>query len=132
MPARAKEPEMVPADAPADGFDAQVALDPERGRRGLWPAIDTQHTVAARYLDERHRDLADRSRAALRAGDDLAERIHAYLTHPLRVSEPFLGTPAQAVALRDALDDIDALLAGVHRDTPPKEQLYLGRLPAAG
>lgn len=114
---------------PPPGFDAQVVLDPDRAHRGLWPAIDGARSVTATYASEQHRLLAEQVRAALAGADELAERLHAYLTQPLRVSQPFLGAPAQSVSIGRLLADVEALLGGAFTDQPAKSLLYQGALP---
>ena len=121
------DPGPVPEVLPA-GYDSLVALDPERARRRLWPALDCSRSRATLYSSERHRLLAERARVALAAGDHLAERLHAYLTQPMRVAELFVVQPAEMVPLPSLLDDVEGLLDGAWTEVPVEDLMFRGSL----
>ncbi len=116
-------PEAVPA-----GYDCLVVLDPERARRHLWPALDCGRSRAALYSSERHRQLAERAQVAIAAGGQLAERLHAYMTQPIRVAELFLAQRAEMVPVPSLLDDVEGLLNGTYGDVTVEELRFRGSL----
>jgi DNA-directed RNA polymerase specialized sigma24 family protein len=114
-------PEGVPA-----GYNSLIVLDPERAQRRLWPALDCRRSRATLYSSERHCWLAERARTALAAGGELPERLHAYLTQPMRVGEPFLAQPAATVPVASLLDDVEGLLDGVNDEVAVEDLMPRG------
>jgi len=118
------------------GCDAQVALDKRRACRRLYPAIDLSAThsksLDPAVVGEHHCLLAQRARNCLKrydvvdpelhfpAPDSLedpalarrARRIHAYLSQPFHVAEPFEATPGASVPPGKTLRDIERILDG--------------------
>ena len=121
------DPGPVP-DAVPPGYDSLVVLDPERARRRLWPALDCRRSRAMLYSSERHRLLAERARVAIAAGGHVAERLHAYLTQPMKVAELFMAQRAETVPLPSLLDDVERLIDGTY-GAAPIEDLDVPRLP---
>ena len=74
-----------------EGFHAQVAFDPWRVARGLWPAVDAPHTTVCGYPSPRHERLASVARAVL-------ERYAAM--DPALEMQPPSGYPDPALAGR--------------------------------
>lgn len=105
------DPSPPPGAVPA-GYDSLIVLDPERARRRLWPALDCCRSRANLYSSERHCRLAARARTALASGGELSERLHAYLTEPMRVGELFMAQPAETVRIPSLLDEVEGLLDG--------------------
>jgi RNA polymerase sigma factor (sigma-70 family) len=120
-------PEAVP-----EGYDSLIVLDPERARCRLWPALDCRRSRATLYSSGRHCQLAGKARLALAAGDERSERLHAYLTQPMMVGEPFMAERmrAEAVPIGALLADVEALLDGVRPELATKDLLFRGSLAA--
>ncbi len=121
------DPGPPPEDIPA-GYDSLIVLDPERARRHFWPALDCCRSRASLYPSERHRQLAERARTALADGGELSERLHAYLTQPMRVAELFLARRAETVAVPSLLDDVEGLLDGAYDELAVEDLLFRGPL----
>jgi RNA polymerase sigma factor (sigma-70 family) len=112
---------------PPEGYDAQVAFDPVRAARHLYPAIDPVATVARSYPSDAHADLAARARsllveyaasdpelllpetAARRRRD--AQRLIRLLAQPLTVAEPFTSVPGQPIAYDVLLEEVRETLS---------------------
>jgi F0F1-type ATP synthase beta subunit len=100
---------------PPEGFDAQIAFDIRRAKRGLWPAIDPMRTASRWYPSERHAALATRARTALervRFDDQRVPRLVTYFAQPFDIAEPFTSRPGEHTAYETMLDEVEALLAG--------------------
>lgn len=128
MPA---ETPAVPASVP-EGFDTQLALDPRRARRLLYPALDPRLTLTREAPDERHGALAADARATLAAYDALdpelarpdpadtrdpalaarAQRLLHYLRQPFVVAEPFTSLPGVRTPYARMLEEVEAILGG--------------------
>jgi hypothetical protein len=105
--------------SPPEGYDAQVAFDPVRAGRRLYPAIDPATTVARVHPSEAHAGLAGRARALLAeyaaTDPDLAlpepdgpraaaaRRVIGLLAQALVVAEPFTSTPGERTEYHDLL-----------------------------
>lgn len=115
------------ASSPPEGYDAQVAFDPVRAARRLYPAIDPATTVARVHPSEAHSGLASRARALLAeyaatdpdlsvqapagARGAAARRLIGLLAQPLAVAEPFTSTPGERSAYRELLAAAAEILA---------------------
>lgn len=119
-----------------EGYDGQVAFDPRRARRRLWPAIDPAKTMSRSYPSRRHHDLASAARQILvdyTAWDPtlerpdpagLAEPINAaagqhlldYLAQPFYVAEPVTSKPGEHTAVPDLLDEVQRSLEPLNLD----------------
>ena len=114
---------------PPEGYDAQVAFDTRRARRRLFPAIDSERTIANHYPSRRHAQLAQAARALLmdylRLDPELAlpdpttlpqptattaQQLLRYLRQPFEVAEPFHSRPGQSTPYTQLLDHIEQLL----------------------
>ncbi len=127
---------------PPDGYQAQVAFDPRRAGRGLYPAIDPLTTTARSYPDERHRHLAETVRSLLAAYDRFdpqlslpplpgnderalpgndergmrrAQAIIRYLAQPIALAEPFTSQPAELTSPVELLDEVEEAALGLAR-----------------
>jgi len=115
-----------------EGFGAQVAFDPWRAARGLWPAVDAMRTTVASYPSARHEQLAGQARAAIEryaamdphlemnehasyADPALAARaqeLHRYLAQPFALWEHQTSLPGESTPYAELLDRIECLLEG--------------------
>ena len=115
-----------------EGFVAQVAFDPWRAARGLWPAVDGMRTTTVTYPSARHEQLAGQARASLEqyaamdphlemqepasyADPALARRaqaLHRYLAQPFALWEHQTSLPGESTPYDELLDRIEALLSG--------------------
>lgn len=144
-------PEPVSREVPA-GYDAHVALDRCRACRGLYPAIDLLVTDSRSHgrspAEDRHRLIARRARGCLERYQSLdaelrfpepdslsdpalarrARRLHAYLSQPLHVAEPFLAMPGASVPLRRTLQDVERILDGELDDVEERKLSYIASL----
>jgi hypothetical protein len=116
----------TPAPRPPEGYDAQVAFDPVRAARRLYPAIDPVTTVARAHPSEAHADLAVRARSLLEeyaetdpelslpepAGprQRAAQQLIRLLAQPLAVAVPFTSVPGQRTAYGDLLQSVEEIL----------------------
>jgi RNA polymerase sigma factor (sigma-70 family) len=121
VPPQARRPE---------GFDAQVAFDPWRAVRGLWPAVDAHTTSTGTYPSVRHRRLAEAARSTVEQYRDLdpelelsapasypqremavrAQALHRYLAQPFRLWEHVTNRPGESTPYAELLDAVGALL----------------------
>ena len=119
----------APALAIPDGYDAQVAFDPVRSARRLYPALDPRSTVSRRYPSAHHGGLAERCRDLLRryqeSDPDLrldpdpgrdpaqlaaAEALIRLLVQPYRVAEPFTSVPGECTPREILLRSVEELI----------------------
>lgn len=116
-----------------EGYDSQVAFDPLRASRRMWPAVDPGTTSSIAYPSRHHHDLADAARRLLHgyaAWDaDLhlpnptilpapdtaatAQALLRYLTQPFHVTEPTTSRSGQSTSTPALLETIQHLV------TPP-------------
>jgi RNA polymerase sigma factor (sigma-70 family) len=100
---------------PPEGFDAQIAFDIHRAKRGLWPAIDPTRTASRWYPSERHAALASRARSALGKvpfDGRCVPPLATYLAQPFEIAEPFTSRPGEHTPYETMLDDVETLLGG--------------------
>lgn len=112
---------------PPEGYDAQVAFDPVRAARRLYPAIDPVTTVARAYPGDAHARLAARARSLLAGyvADDpelslpepaepaarAAQELIRRLAQPLAVAEPFTSVPGRRSSYRELLEAVGEILS---------------------
>lgn len=121
VPPQARRPE---------GFDAQVAFDPWRAIRGLWPAVDAHTTSTGTYPSVRHQRLAEAARSTIEEYRDLdpelelldpaaypqpdaaarAQRLHRYLAQPFRLWEHVTNRPGESTPYSELVDAVETLL----------------------
>ncbi len=119
----------VPATpaGPPEGYDAQVAFDPVRAGRRLYPAIDPVATVARAHPSEAHAYLAAQASSLLAeyaatdrelglpepAGRRLqaAQQLIRLLAQPLTVAEPFTSVPGERTTYGDLLYGVSEILS---------------------
>jgi RNA polymerase sigma factor (sigma-70 family) len=114
-----------------EGFAAQVAFDPWRAARGLWPAVDAMRTTVATYPNARHEQLAASARAILEqyAAMDphlemqapptyadpalarCAQDLHRSLAQPFALWEHQTSLPGESTPYDELLDRVETLLA---------------------
>ena len=137
---------------------ASVVLSRQRASQGFYPALDplvsTSALLAPSVVGERHARLAREVRATLATYEDLkdiiamlgfeelsqedqlavsrARRLERYLTQPFHVSSAYTGQEGKTVALEDALDDVERILADELADVPESELYMIGTLAEAG
>jgi F-type H+-transporting ATPase subunit beta len=133
----------VPADdltdpAPATTFthlDATTNLSRAISELGIYPAVDpldsTSRILDARYIGERHYNVAQRVKEILQRYNDLqdiiailgidelseedkiavnrARRIQRFLSQPFFVAEQFTGIPGKFTPLDETIDSFDKL-----------------------
>jgi len=135
-----------------------VVLSRQRASQGFYPALDplvsTSALLAPSVVGERHARLAREVRATLATYEDLkdiiamlgfeelsqedqlavsrARRLERYLTQPFHVSSAYTGQEGKTVALEDALDDVERILADELADVPESELYMIGTLAEAG
>jgi RNA polymerase sigma factor (sigma-70 family) len=102
------------ADAPPEGFDAQLAFDVSRAKRALWPAVDPWRTRSRWYPSPRHEQLASRAREVLATVDFGAgadpPALARYLAQPFGIAEPFTSRPGERTPPAEMLDTVEGLL----------------------
>ena len=72
--------------------------------------------------------MAETAQVALAAGDARSERLHAYLTQPMKVGQPFLARRAETVPLPALLDDVGPLLDGGYGEVAAEDLMFRGSL----
>ena len=122
--------EALISDRPPEGYTIQVALDPIRGRRRLYPAIDPASTTTTSWPTLRHERAARQARALLsayaRLDPDLAlpdpttlpepktagraQRLLRYLTQPFMVAEAFSSIPGESTPIPEMLSSMEGIL----------------------
>ena len=133
-----------PAGARPEGYDIQVAFDPLRAGRQLFPALDPAATSTRHYPTERHARLARCAAQTLahyrktdpeltlpdptalpdRASAEAAQALLHYLAQPLALFEHFHSIPSKATPIHETLGTVEAILAGdddhlgTHRHLP--------------
>jgi RNA polymerase sigma-70 factor (ECF subfamily) len=108
----------LPNDLPpiAAPYDGRIVFDGGRASRGMWPAIGPS---SMRRSDERSVTIDAR---AILASDDafdtpVGSRLHAYLSQPFAVGEPFTATDATCVSRDQVLAEVESLLRGTRSPT---------------
>jgi F-type H+-transporting ATPase subunit beta len=155
----------VPADdltdpAPATTFthlDATTNLSRAISELGIYPAVDpldsTSRILDARYIGERHYNVAQRVKEILQRYNDLqdiiailgidelseedkiavnrARRIQRFLSQPFFVAEQFTGIPGKFTPLDETIDSFDKLCNGDYDDLPEQAFFMCGGIEDA-
>jgi F-type H+-transporting ATPase subunit beta len=133
-------------------LSASVVLSRERAAQGLYPAIDPLRSdskmLVPGVVGPRHYDTARAVRRTLAAYEQLkdviamlgreelspddqrtvarARQLERFLTQPFHVTEAFTGYEGHTVALDDALDGCERILAGEFDDLPERVLYMVG------
>lgn len=120
------------------GYDTRIALDRRRVCQGLYPAVHLtgSHSLALTpaVAGVRHCRVAAEARRYLMEYEVLdptlampepdtfegdqhlvgrrSQLLHAYLSQPMHVAEPFVANPGTSVRLVDTIDDVEDILEG--------------------
>jgi F-type H+-transporting ATPase subunit beta len=155
----------VPADdltdpAPATTFthlDATTNLSRAISELGIYPAVDpldsTSRILDARYIGERHYNVAQRVKEILQRYNDLqdiiailgidelseedkiavnrARRIQRFLSQPFFVAEQFTGIPGKFTPLDETIDSFEKLCDGDYDDLPEQAFFMCGGIEDA-
>ena len=155
----------VPADdltdpAPATTFthlDATTNLSRAISELGIYPAVDpldsTSRILDARYIGERHYNVAQRVKEILQRYNDLqdiiailgidelseedkiavnrARRIQRFLSQPFFVAEQFTGIPGKFTPLDETIDSFEKLCNGDYDDLPEQAFFMCGGIEDA-
>jgi F-type H+-transporting ATPase subunit beta len=135
-------------------MDGQVVLSRKIAEKGIYPAVDVFNTtsklLAVDGVGERHFRLAEKAIAsfaryqeleevvAVLGIDELSEednniffrtrKLRNYFTQPMFVTEQYTGVPGRFVALKDVLDDVESILAGVYDHLDESAFYYIGAM----
>ena len=155
----------VPADdltdpAPATTFthlDATTNLSRAISELGIYPAVDpldsTSRILDARYIGERHYNVAQRVKEILQRYNDLqdiiailgidelseedkvavnrARRIQRFLSQPFFVAEQFTGIPGKFTPLDETIESFEKLCDGDYDDLPEQAFFMCGGIEDA-
>jgi F-type H+-transporting ATPase subunit beta len=155
----------VPADdltdpAPATTFthlDATTVLSRAISELGIYPAVDpldsTSRILDARYIGERHYNVAQRVKEILQRYNDLqdiiailgidelseedkiavnrARRIQRFLSQPFFVAEQFTGIPGKFTPLDETIESFEKLTNGDYDDLPEQAFFMCGGIEDA-
>ncbi len=155
----------VPADdltdpAPATTFthlDATTNLSRAISELGIYPAVDpldsTSRILDARYIGERHYNVAQRVKEILQRYNDLqdiiailgidelseedkvavnrARRIQRFLSQPFFVAEQFTGIPGKFTPLDETIESFEKLCNGDYDDLPEQAFFMCGGIEDA-
>lgn len=133
-------PETVGAEPEAlADLDTAVTFDPLRAQEGWWPAIDLLRSYSHQFAHPIHQSVAKTAVRLARRYADLhpifknqgmsafenafygeAERLavirgrqlHAFLSQPVTVAEPWTGLPSTTVGLSETIDTVQTILNG--------------------
>lgn len=120
------------ADRPPEGYGMQVAFDPVRARRRLFPAIAHAGTITTSWPSPRHEQTAQAARSLLDAYAQLdpdlalpeptvlpdpalaswAQRLLRYLRQPFAVAEAFSSIPGESTPIPELLATVEEILRG--------------------
>jgi F-type H+-transporting ATPase subunit beta len=143
--------------APAATFshlDSTIVLDRALTEIGIYPAVnplDSNSTILdPEIVGEKHYRVAREAQRVLQEYKDLqdiiailgmeelsdqqkqtvnrARRLQRYFSQPNFVAEIFTGNPGKYVKLEDAIEDVDAILAGKYDDKPEDFFYMVGTL----
>jgi RNA polymerase sigma factor (sigma-70 family) len=136
------------------GVKVHLRFDAARARRGLYPALNpiatTSINVSAGVVGAEHAAVAREARLLLadyaRIDPELAfpepaslppeqrtdalraQRLHAWLTQPFLVAEPFTGRPGVRVSRESTVRGVARILRGELNDVPVDHLRYIGDL----
>ena len=138
-------------------LSASIVLSRKRASEGLFPAVDplqsSSKMATPGIVGERHYALAQQVRrtlaqyaqlkdiiamlgleqlsAADRAVVDRARRLERFLTQPFFTTGQFSGMAGRLVALSDALDGCERILADEFKDLPESALYMIGKVDEA-
>jgi hypothetical protein len=140
------------ADELAPGARCHLRFDAARASRKLYPALSATATTSTNISTEtvgtEHVTVAREARLLLTAYQRIdpalafpdpaslpvdrrstsirAQRLHAFLTQPFRLGEPFTGKPGVRVSRQSTVRGVSRILDGQLDDVPVKDLLYIG------
>ena len=135
-------------------LSASVVLSRDRASKGLYPAIDPLRSdskmLAPAVVGDRHYGIAREARETLARYEELqdviamlgieelaredqdvvarARRLERFLTQPFAATEQFTGRPGRLVAIDDALQGCEQILAGDMDDRTEAELYMIGSI----
>jgi len=135
-------------------MDGQVVLSRKIAEKGIYPAVDpfntTSKLVSKDGVGERHFGLVEKVIAyfaryneleevvAVLGIDELSEednhifyrsrKLRNYFTQPMFVSEAYTGIPGVFVDIKDVLNDVEDIVAGVFDEHDESEFYYIGAI----
>jgi F-type H+/Na+-transporting ATPase subunit beta len=136
------------------GVTSHLRFDASRARRGLYPALKptatTSANVSAEVIGAEHSAIAREARLLLaeyeRIDPELAlpepaslplsqrsiairaQRLHAFLTQPFLVAEPFTGRPDVRVSRESTVRGVSRILDGQLNEVPVDQLRFIGDL----
>ncbi|HHX65313.1 MAG TPA: F0F1 ATP synthase subunit beta, partial [Chloroflexi bacterium] len=138
-------------------LDAITVLTRRLSSQGFFPAVDplasSSKMLEARYVGERHVNIANGVREVLASYEALqdiisilgteelseedrlvvrrARRLQRFLTQPFFSTEQFTGIPGQFVPLEETLRGFEEILEGLHDDLPEQAFYMVGTIDDA-
>ncbi|HEY9069348.1 MAG TPA: F0F1 ATP synthase subunit beta [Candidatus Ozemobacteraceae bacterium] len=138
-------------------LSSTIVLSRRRASEGFFPAVDplqsNSRLLAPHIVGERHYTIARRVRETLAQYDEIkdilamlgleqlsaedrrvvfrARRLERFLTQPFRTTEHFTGVKGQLVALQDALDGCERILADELQEVPEGDLYMIGTIDEA-
>lgn len=135
-------------------LSASIVLSRKKASEGLYPAIDLLQSnskmATPRIIGERHYKLAQEIRQTLAQYEELkdiiamlgleqlsvddrnvvnrARRLERFLTQPFFTTEQFSGMKGKEVALEDALNGCERILADEFKDLPESSFYMIGTI----
>lgn len=89
-------------------YRGRIVFDPARAERGLYPAVSHRsQSVACDETADRARELLESS-----SGSHRGELLHAYLSQPFEIAEPFTSVPGVWVQRERTLREVATILDG--------------------
>ncbi|MEG0547272.1 MAG: F0F1 ATP synthase subunit beta [Coprobacillus sp.] len=135
-------------------MDGQIVLSRKVAEKGIYPAIDVFQTTSKLIdidrIGERHYALVQKVIAYLSRYEELEEiiavlgieelsqddkdifnrsrKIRNYFTQPFFVAENYTGIPGAFVKIGDVLNDVEAILNGIHDEIDEDSFSFIGAL----
>ncbi|MEG0452155.1 MAG: F0F1 ATP synthase subunit beta [Coprobacillus sp.] len=135
-------------------MDGQIVLSRKVAEKGIYPAIDVFQTTSKLIdidrIGERHYALVQKVIAYLSRYEELEEiiavlgieelsqddkdifnrsrKIRNYFTQPFFVAENYTGIPGAFVKIGDVLNDVEAILNGIHDEKDEDSFSFIGAL----
>lgn len=136
-------------------LDGALTLSRDLAQRGFYPAIDALRSsctnLDASIVGQRHYDLSQKLLALFAKHNALrrivqvvgveelpkedqidykrAEKLLNFMTQPFTVGEAFTGKKGEFVKTNEAVDDCEAVVAGVYDKLTSQEFYLIGRAP---
>jgi RNA polymerase sigma factor (sigma-70 family) len=134
------------------GATCHLRFDAARAKRRLYPALKatatTSSNISTEVVGAEHATVAREARRLLTAYERIdpelafpdpaklpisqrstairAQRLHAFLTQPFRLGEPFSGRPGVRVSRQSTVRGVSRILGGQLDDVAVKDLLYIG------